>query len=207
MEKVTDLDEAKLLGYFESVRGVFLTKFILLTAFTEESKGTHVFASIPQAAIDDVKAVFDDPIFYKALAQSNSELHANFLEDMVTSLFTSSWNIFEQVTKDLSSCDYVTKTDELSVCYTNGKFQFNKREKKDLELFYYIRNAIHHYNGAYYAGKDIDHRYDGCDFKSQGHCGEKIDMNIQTAYRMSKHLEKYTIKAWQNAKKVTASAP
>lgn len=207
MEKITDLDEAMLLGYFESIRGVFLTKFVFLAAFTGESKGERCFVAIPQAAIDDVKQNFDDPIFFKALEQSNSELHANFVEDMVTSLLSASWNIFEQVTKDLASRDYSTKTDELSVCYTNGKFQFDKREKKDIELFYYIRNATHHYNGAYYAGKDIDHCYDGIDFKSLGHHGEKIQSNIRTGYRMLADIERYTIKAWQNAKRFNNGAP
>lgn len=207
LEKITDLDETKLLGYFESIKGVFLTKFIFIAAFTKELNGVRSFTAIPQAAIDEVKEVFDDPIFYKALEQSNAELHANFVEDMVNSLLTSSWNIFEQITKDLSSRDYSTKTDELSVCYTNGRFQFDKREKKDIELFYYIRNATHHYNGAYYAGKDVDHRYDGCDFKSSGHYGEKIEVNVRTAYRISTDLERYTIKAWQNATSTNSRAP
>ncbi len=209
MEKVTDLDEAKLLGYFESIKGVFLTKFVFVAAFTKKSNGTHHFdaASIPREAIDYVKHEFDDPVFYKALEQSNPELHANFIDDLVTSLLTSSWNIFEQITKDLTSLDYSTKPDDLSVCYTNGKFQFDKREKKDIELFYYIRNATHHYNGAYYAGKDIDHRYAGIDFKSSGHYGEKIPVNIPTAYQMSVDMERYTIKAWQNAANFSESAP
>ena len=126
---------------------------------------------------------------------------------MVTSLLTSSWNVFEQITKDLTKANYATQTDELSVCYQNNKFQFNSHEKKDIELFYYIRNAIHHYNGAYNAAKDIDHRYAGMDFKSLGHYGEKMDVSIELAWKITRDLSRYTIKAWSNANSLRSAKP
>jgi hypothetical protein len=125
---------------------------------------------------------------------------------MYTSLFTSSWNVFEQIVKDLTKPNYATDAEELSVCYQNNRFQFDKREKKDIELFYYIRNAIHHCNGAYYATKDINHRYGGADFVSRGHHGEKINIKANVAWTITLDLQKYTIKAWNNAKSPGSAA-
>lgn len=202
MEEINNLDEAKLLGYFENVKGVFLLKLIFLVSFLRDEDGHRYIDStkLPQNALTSVKSIFDDPLFYKALCKGNKELYQNYQEDMITSLVTSSWNVFEQITKDFAKQNYATQTDELSVCYQNGKFQFDIREKKDIELFYYIRNAIHHYNGAYYAAKDIDHRFAKCHFNSRGHYGEKIEINISVAWRIACDLERYTMKAWNNGK-------
>jgi hypothetical protein len=101
--------------------------------------------------------------------------------------------------KDLIKPDYATDTEDLSVCCKNGRFLFDKCEKKDIELFYYIRNAIHHCNGAYYASKDINHRYGGAGFVSQGHHAEKIDIKVGVAWAIALDLQKYTMKAWNNA--------
>ena len=54
--------------------------------------------------------------------------------------------------------------------------------------------------GAYYAAKDIDHRYAGVDFKSKDHHGEKIEASLQLAWTIASDLERYTLKAWNNAK-------
>ena len=112
----------------------------------------------------------------------------------------SSWNVFEQIVKDLTIADYSTQMLDLSVCYQSGRFQFDKREKKNIDLFYYIRNAICHHNGAYYASKEIDHTYGGSVFRSNGHCGEKIDMNLKLTWEMALDIERYTLKAWNNAR-------
>lgn len=200
-EVVTGLDEAAILGYFESLRGVFLTKWVVLAALTRDRNGRHILDPhvLPASAIDEAEAAFPDPLFYRAFWQGNAELHTNFLEDMGTALVTSAWNIFELVTKHLMRPDYVLQTGDMSVCYQNARFQFTTREKKDLELFYTIRNALHHYNGAYYAGKSIDHRYAGTDFVSAGHEGEKMPMNLGMAYAIARDLERYTLKAWSCA--------
>jgi len=209
LEDINKLDEAKLLGYFETIKSVFLLKFIFLVSVLKDEDGKRSIdaSKLPLDAVNSVKLLFDDPLFYKALSWDNEELYLNYLEDMLTSLVTSSWNVFEQITKDLTKPDYATHNDDLSVCYQNNKFQFDAREKKDIELFYYLRNAIHHYNGAYYAAKDIDHRYAGVDFKSKGHHGEKIDINIQLASRIAADLRRYTMKAWKNAKNFKPTRP
>lgn len=151
VEEINALDEAKILGYFETVKSVFLLKLVLLVSVVKERNGKYSIdpAKIPDDAIDSAKALIDDPIFYKALRRGNEELYLNYAEDMITGLLTSSWIVFEQITKDLVKPDYATQPEELSVSYQNSLFQFSKREKKDLELFYYIRNANQHYNGSY----------------------------------------------------------
>ena len=62
-----------------------------------------------------------------------------------------------------------------------------------------LRNAIAHHNGAYFASKSIDHRYKGKDFKSEGHHGEKIEVPMMVTWEISKDLERYSLKAWNNA--------
>lgn len=201
-ERITDLDEAKILGYFESIQCAFLTKFLFLASHTGEKEGRRIVdpSRIPEDAIVAAESQLPHPLFYRALRLGNEEIFLNYYEDMMTSLFTSSWLVFEQVIKDLTSTNYSNQTADMSLNYANGKFQFDKREKKDIELFYYIRNATHHYNGAYFAYRDIDHRYAGQDFKSAGHHGEKIQIDFKVAVQMSRDLERLTIKAWQNAK-------
>jgi hypothetical protein len=202
IESINALDEAKLLGYFESIKSVFLLRFVLLASVLKQENGKRFVDpnKLPANAIAEVKAEIDDPLFYRALMKGNEELCQNYVEDMGTSLVSTSWIVFEQITKDLTKTDYATHADELSLCYQNGRFQFEGREKKDIELFYYIRNAIQHYNGAYYAAKDIDHRYAGADFKSHGHYGEKIDLSLKLSWTIASDLERYTAKAWANAK-------
>jgi hypothetical protein len=209
VEDINNLDEAKLLGYFESIKSVFLLKLIFLVSFLKEEDGKRSIdaSRLTADAVNSVRLLFDDPLFYKALGKGNEELYLNYLEDMLTSLMTSSWNVFEQITKDLAKTDYATQVEEQSVAYQNKRFQLDAREKKDVELFYYFRNAIHHYNGAYYAVKEIDHRYAGKDFKSKGHHGEKIEMDIKLAWNIACDLERYTIKAWNNAKNFNSAKP
>ena len=79
-------------------------------------------------------------------------------------------------------------------------FSSSQNTKNDLEFFYYIRNAALHYNGAYYAAKSISHRYKGKDFISADHVGEKIEASIKLAWDIATDLEKYSLKAWRNAK-------
>jgi hypothetical protein len=209
MEDINNLDEAKILGYFETIRSNYLLKMIFLDSVLKE-EDTKCFIDpnkFSDSSIEEVSKNFDDPIFFKALSQGNEELHLNFVEDMLTSLICSSWDVFEQIIKDLIHRNYATLEDDFSATYQNGKFQFSTREKKDIKLFYYLRNAIHHYNGAYFAGKDINHRYAGIDIESQNHYGEKIELSHQLGWKLTADLEKYTIKAWFNAKRAEKSIP
>jgi hypothetical protein len=138
IEHTSSLDEAKLLGYFETIKSVFLLKLILLhSVLKRDDAGKLAIDALGLiSATKEVQALIDDPIFYKALANGNNELVLNFQEDIITSLFSSSWIVFEQVTKDLTHTDYATKDDDLSLCYQNGRFQFTDREKRDISFFY-----------------------------------------------------------------------
>lgn len=209
VETVTNLDEVKILGYFESLRGIFLGRFLMLATFTrtEGDKRTLDAGLLAPDTLAEVQALFPDPVFYASLARGNAELFDNLLDDLSTSTVTASWNVFEQIIKDLLRADYVLHAGEMSANYQNARFQFTTREKKDLDLFYYLRNATHHYNGAYYAAKAINHRYAGQDFVSAGHEGEKMPGSIGLSYRILQDLERYSLKAWSNARALAAKRP
>lgn len=200
MENINQVNEAKLLGYFESIKSVFLLKIIFLIAFVKDDNGKRSIdvMRLPQDAIQRATSMLDYPMLYAALVKGNEEIPKNYIEDIVTAGVMSSWIVFEQIIKDLKVNDYSMNKDDQSLDYKWGKFQFDSREKMDLDLFYYIRNAIQHYNGAYYAYKDIDHRFEGCDFKSSGHYGEKIDVSILLVWRIILALERYALKAWNS---------
>jgi len=103
------------------------------------------------------------------------------------------------VLKDLTKKDYALNAGDLSVEYQAARYGLDKLEKDNLDLFYYIRNALVHYNGAYYAGKSIDVSYQGHRFVSAGHEGERIFIpSLNVAYAMHLDLEAYTYKAWGN---------
>jgi hypothetical protein len=201
-ESIDDLDEAGLLGYFESIKSNFLTKFILLTSIIEEKGGVKKL-SLPFDAteiIAGMKKHFDNPVFFSALDKGNEEIVLNLQEDLISGAVIQSWSVFEQILKTLESGNYASSPESSSVNYQRGIYQFTGREKKDLQLFYYIRNDVVHYNGAYYSYRSIDHRYNGTDFKSQGSEGKKIVMPPATVYKLIEDLERYATKAWQNAK-------
>ena len=201
-ESINNLDEAGLLGYFESIKSNFLTKLILLASIIEEKGGVQKL-SLPFDAskvITDIKGYIDNPVFFSAIEKGNEDIFLNLQEDLVSGAVIQSWSVFEQILKMLESGNYASSPESSSVNYQRGVYQFTSREKKDLQLFYYIRNAVVHYNGAYYSYRSIDHRYNGTDFKSQGSEGEKIVMSPVTGYKLIEDLERYATKAWQNAK-------
>lgn len=204
MESVKNTDEANLLGYFETIKSVFLLKLLFLVSVTKE-KDQKQYLELPDEltkAIPELEAQFDEPLFFKALALGNEELVLNYLEDIITSATSSAWNVFEQIIKTLTYGEYTEETQQMSVNYESGKFQFTKREKKDIELFYYLRNAMAHYNGAYYSYRSINHSYKGWSFKSEGNIGNKIIISPKAVYEIIRDLESYSMKAWNNAKQL-----
>jgi len=84
----------------------------------------------------------------------------------------------------------------LTAGFERNAFGFTKDEKADLEFFQYLRHAIMHYNGAYYAYRSIDHTYKGKRYESEGHCGEKFVSSLGTAWAILLDLERYSLKAW-----------
>ncbi|QEC66758.1 hypothetical protein FRZ67_05360 [Panacibacter ginsenosidivorans] len=196
IEKITNLDELKALGYFESIRSVFFTKLLLLINHTD---GKKLIINIPE----DVKAILNDhldfPQYLKALKKGNKELLLNFQEDIVTTLLINSWVVFELIIKSLSKKNYALSEEDISVNYYKNIFGLTQLEKKNLDLFYYIRNAFVHYNGAYYSYKEIDHVYNGHRFFSKSREGSKIIIpDTDFAFKMHLDIEKYAYKAWDN---------
>jgi hypothetical protein len=198
-ESINDLDEVKILGYFETIRSTFLMKVALLTALNEPDSRAKVHPELLRAAKATNTELPDDN-FITALGLMNRELILNLMEDAASGVISASWLVFEQIIKDLAKPNYSTDPSDISANYERNLFGFTKAEKADIALFYYIRNGMLHYNGSYYAYRDIDHTYDGIHYRSAGHLGEKMPVNIRTAYRICGDLERYSMRAWSAAK-------
>ena len=198
IEKVTSLDELKAQGYFETIKTVYFTKYVFLATHSDGKK--FVF-EVP----DDVKSVFKDhnefPQYLKALENGNKELLLNYHEDIMTSLIINSWVVFELIIKDLTKKDYSVSEDDISVDYKQNIFGLSQAEKKNLDLFYYIRNAFVHYNGGYYAYREIDRVFDGHRFQSKGNEGVKVFVPGPTAFKIHLEIERLAYKAWDNSHK------
>ena len=198
-ETINDLNEAKLLGYFETIKGVFVTKLVFLLHFMNE-EGNLVTANLNAAKVEEVKAEFAFDLVYNAIQNGNKELVENYIEDIVTTAVVSSWNVFEQLIKDLPTPNYALGTGDIAADYSRNMFALSQDEKRNLALFYYIRNAIDHYNGAYFAYSNIDRTYRGQHFLSAGHHGEKILVSLKMAWNIVGDIEQYAMKAWGNWK-------
>jgi len=200
IEKVTNLDDSKVPAYFESIKSVFFTKVLL---FSVHKKDDSLIIPIADDVSKTMKDTFPEyDLYEKAILRGNKEIMDNYNDDIYNSLIITSWVAFELVIKDLTKKDYSLCADDISVDYKENIFGLEDREKKDLDLFYYIRNAFVHYNGAYFSYRLIDHTYNGHSFKSTGHEGEKINIpDMQTAYAIHLDLEKYAYKAWNNYQK------
>jgi len=205
VETIDNINEAKILGYFEVIRGTFLTK-ILQFLMVRGEKDSHPIidrSKIPDGVIAEVKQMFgDENLFFQALDLENEELYYNLIDDILTSTLVGAWITFEQITKDIPNKNYSHSLDDQSLDYKRGDFGFSKQEKNNLDLFYYIRNSIQHYNGGYFASKEINTKYNGQVFQSKGHIGEKMNISLQTAYKIALDLEHLTCKAWSNFKRL-----
>lgn len=201
-ETITNQDEAKLLGYFESTKSVFLLKMLLIAEHTKSSPpglDPSTFRSERVTALEEM--VPGESHFFRAFRAGNAELLENLRDDAFNGAFSGAWNTFEMVIKDLARTNYVTIPADHQADYHRNEFGFTKAEKRNLDLFYYIRNAMSHYNGAYWAGKAVDCVYRTHTFVSEGHIGEKIEVSVGLAYAICTDLETYAMKAWTNAKR------
>jgi len=198
-ESINDLNEIKILGYFETIRSTFLIKLALILNL-QDLKSREIMHGLLLRWASEINNTLPDETFMKAFAKLNPELIENLKEDAVSALVSGSWVVFEQIVKDLSKSDYATDAGDISANYQRGSFGFSKAEKDDLDFFYYLRNAMVHYNGAYYAYRDLDHTYNGITYKSVGHHGEKMEFTIYFAFQISADLEKYSMKAWTGSR-------
>jgi hypothetical protein len=198
-ESIDDLDEAMVLGYFESIKGVYITKWVMLWNLTTADHERFDQAKLQPVVTHAVQALYPFEQCYNALANpANEHLVANIVDDVITTGVISAWCVFEQLIKNLPIPNYAHHPEQLNASYQRNAFGLNKAEKDNLDLFYYVRNAIVHYNGAYFATTAINHTYNGQNFASVGHEGEKIDVSETTAWRMICDIEQYSIKAWAN---------
>lgn len=194
-EKITNLTSDMVLGYFETLKSCFYVKMGVLYWFQSGDIGKHRDLS---SVASILAQEFNDDLAAKVLNSITSEVVENFKEDAVTALMLSAWTVFEQVIKDLTVPDYATQPNLLQADYHNGILGFTQLERKEIDLFYHMRNAIAHYNGAYHAYRTVDTTYKGQHFKSDGHIGEKIVISPRLAMNIANDLEKYAMKAWSH---------
>jgi hypothetical protein len=205
IEKITDLDEAMIIGYFETIRSNFFTKLILLTL---HDGGKALKINLPKELSTEMTKTFVGFSQYERFLTGRSPaIKQNLIDELMTSLVLSSWICFEQIVKDITRKDYSLHSNDISLDFHNRLLGFSTQVKKDLDLFYYIRNSMVHYNGAYYAYKTIDHTYGGTKFSSKGHEGEKMDMpDMMIAFNIHNDIQKYSFEGWTNAQKIKKQA-
>jgi len=198
-ESIDNLNEVMFLGYFESIKGVFITKWMLLLNLTDAAHKHFVPAEFDNAITQHLRGQFPFDLAYNALANpANEHMVANFVQDITTTAIISSWCVFEELIKHLPVPNYAHDAGQLNASYQRGPFALSHAEKDNLDLFYYIRNALVHYNGAYFASTAVNQTYNGQHYASIGHEGEKISVSPATAWWMIGDIEAYAIKAWTN---------
>ncbi|WP_331285799.1 MULTISPECIES: hypothetical protein [Methylobacteriaceae] len=195
VEKVTDLTSEKVLGYFETVKSVFYVKMAMINWFYSGDVVKHRALS---AAAAEMAGNFGDDFMQRGLNNITEEVVENLKEDATTALIVSSWSVFEQIIKDLTVPDYSTHPSMLQADYHNGILGYSQGERAEIGLFYHLRNAIVHYNGAFHAYRTVDITYAGTHFKSEGHFGEKIVVSPKLAMSICDDLQKYAMKAWSH---------
>ena len=200
LETISNPDETTLLGYFETIKCVFFTKLLLISASADHDMNL-ILPFNPSEILQQLRINFNDEISFKAIEQGNQEIILNLMDDLVSSSLIGAWSIFELTIKSLQHGNYANQSTTVSFNYNHRVFQFTAREKKDIGLFYYIRNAIVHYNGAYSSYKEIDRQYKGATFKSAENEGNKIVITPRVAFDIVSDLEMFSIKAWTNGNK------
>jgi hypothetical protein len=194
-ETVTHLDEVKVLGYFETLRSTFLLKILLVSSHLDFEAKVLLPETFKAEQVTIYKGMFENDTFAALYARSEN-LPLNLMEDVVTSALIGSWIIFELIIKDRTHRDYSLHSGELQISYQQNIFGLSQSEKRDLDLFCYLRNAYVHYNGSYYGSKQIDHVFAGTRFCSSGHEGEKIIVSPETTWKALLRIEELALKAW-----------
>jgi hypothetical protein len=195
VERIDNLDETMVLGYFESIKSVFLLKSALLWGL-ESTELRDEFYTLVLRSAAAVAEEFGDSLGFKALQMRNPEARENLKEDIMTGTLLSAWVVFEQITREVPNPSYASDEAVLTAGFERNVFGFTKDEKADLEFFQYLRHGVMHYNGAYYAYRSIDHTYNGKRYESKGHFGEKMVSSLETAWAILLDIEKYSLKAW-----------
>jgi hypothetical protein len=202
METVTKITEEKILGYFETIKANFFVSQLAEQMLFNE-KGQFLM-EIPDTLDLVFKSFYKEYIqFKKYLFHGDGAIRQCFRDQIMTDVIVGSWVCFELVIKDLANNDYSLIDDEFSINYNAKSLGLSKVEKRNIDLFYYIRNAFVHYNGAYYKSKEISHTYNSVKFNSKGNEGTKIKIpNMKFAYQIHLDIEEYTMKCWSNLMKI-----
>lgn len=196
---ITNENDVK--GYYRHVRGVFLTKFLLALKMSVETDNPPAFESrkFSEEIFTEFQKQFpNEGEFLEGFRQNNPKIFLMFQIEHSDSAFLMSWIVFEYCTKYVRKPDYFLSDEGTDMNYKSGQFGFNEEEKKDLDLFYYIRNSIFHYNGKYFAYQSIDHSFEGKRFISIGNEGNQILSSVKMTYQMINKMEEYACKAIRN---------
>lgn len=195
-ESINNLTSDMVLGYFKSLKSTFYVKMSVISMFEYGDVKQHSLLSERSSIL---AKEFNDVAASQDLASIRPEVVENLKEDAVTSLLSSSWAIFEQVIKDIVSPDYATRPIVLNADYRRKSLGFTNADKDTIDLFYHIRNALLHYNGAYNAVRQVNVTYQGSLFASANRLGEKIIVSPSLAMNITCDLEKYAMSAWSHA--------
>lgn len=194
-ESINGLTSDKVLGYFETMKSCFYVKMGMMLWFEGGDIEKHRDLSSVSAAMAHE---FNDELAVNILSSITPEVVDNLKEDAVTALLVSGWSVFEQVIKDLTAPDYATQATMLQADFHNGILGFTQNERDEIALFYHIRNAIVHYNGAYHAYRKVDITYNGQHFRSDGNYGQKIVVSPNLAMQICNDIQNYAMQAWSH---------
>jgi len=94
-ERIDNLDEAMVIGYFESIKSVFLLKSALLWGLESDELQDEFYGLVLRSA-DEVAKDFGEPLWLKALQKRNWQVRENLKEDIMTGTLLSAWAVFER---------------------------------------------------------------------------------------------------------------
>jgi hypothetical protein len=200
IETIRGFQSQDVVGYFETLRSAFYTKMATILLFEEGNLRHHKELSV---AASTIAREMGDQFQSRALSKITPEVVENLKDDAVTGIVLDSWSVFELIIKDVVSPDYFLRTDLLQADFKRSVFGFTPTEQSEIGLFYHIRNAAMHYNGAYHTYRTVDIHYQGQHFLSAGHEGEKIVISPKLALQIATDLEKYSAQAWSKVAQTT----
>jgi hypothetical protein len=207
VEYRTDIDEVKVLGFFETIKSTFFIKFLLIASHLAPDGKTFAVGSFDAGLMGDVADILLGCQTQQAIRAHSATLVPNLNDDLGNGALIGGWSVFELVIKDRTKRDYALHPDKLNADYHRHIFALSSCEKKDLELFYYIRTAFVHYNGTYFKAKAISHTFAGRLFESSGHEGEAIECTVEVAWKIILRIEELTLKAWSHSARSSPIAP
>ena len=132
IETIKNLDEPKILGYFETIRSVFLMKcaVYLLLEQVRDSEAAKIFHALLSRTAGQLTDHFGDTPTLKALQQANPEVIENLKEDITTTVVLSSWAVFEQIIKDMPNPNYADDPTAYNADFSGRNSGLRKMKKR-----------------------------------------------------------------------------